>query len=77
MSNIENIKDELFFEVLLNNSLENSTIDCPFKIPVDIVEFISFEYQLMDVVAKKNMYFEWNIKKQSLKMNKGKKIDMI
>ena len=38
---------------------------------------MKMEYELIDVIATKNKYFEWKRKKQSLQNYIGKKLDII
>ena len=73
----KDITDKLFSDVLLKDDLETSTIDKPFELPVEILEFVGMEYKLIDAVADKNKYFEWKRSRQSLKNHNDKRLDII
>ena len=68
----------LKIDTILHNTLEKSSKEKPFKIPVEIDEFVEIEYELIEAnMFKSNNFYEWKIYKQSLKTDKGKKIDII
>ena len=65
-------------DTIINNSLESTSKDKPFIIPVEFDNFVRLEYELIEAYAtKNNNFFEWNREKQSLINENGKKYDVI
>ena len=68
----------IIIEMIFNNSLESTSEDKPFVIPVEIENFVKMEYELIDAfVTKCNNYYTWNRTQQSLINKNGKKYDVI